>query len=83
MSTKMPERDITGKCEGECRDRENEGTKDRQDALEKEDIKAPESYPEVPGAEKYDNPDNPPAGIAGRGKPLLIVGLTPYYPLIV
>jgi hypothetical protein len=68
MSKKMPKRDITGKCEGECRDRVNEGAKDRQVALEKEGVKSPESYPKVPGAEKSINPDNPPAGIAGRGK---------------
>jgi len=74
MSTKMPKRDITGECEGECRDRVNEGTKDRQDALEKEGVKAPESYPDVPGAEKHINPDNPPAGIAGRGKPQSLEG---------
>ncbi|MDZ7581678.1 MAG: hypothetical protein U5R30_14020 [Deltaproteobacteria bacterium] len=68
MSKEMPKRDITGKCEGECRDRVNEGTKDRQAALKKEDVKSPESYPKVPGAEKLNNPDNPPAGMAGRGK---------------
>ena len=68
MSKKMPKRDITGKCEGECRDRVNEGTKDRQVELEKEGVKAPKSYPRVPGAEKYNNPDNPAAGIPGPGK---------------
>ena len=68
MSSKMPKRDITGKCEGECRDRVDEETKDRQVELEKDDLKAPESYPKVPGAEKQINPDNPPAGIPGRGK---------------
>ena len=68
MSSKMPKRDITGKCEGECGDRVNEGKKDRQGKLEKEGVKAPESYPEVHAAEKHINPDNPPAGIAGRGK---------------
>jgi hypothetical protein len=68
MSSKIPKRDITGKCEGECRDRVNEGTKDRQVELEKKGVKAPESYPKVPGAEKHNNPDNPAAGIPGRGK---------------
>lgn len=68
MSSKMPQRDVTGKCEGECRDRVTEGTKERQVALEKEGVKAPKSYPKVPGAEKANNPDNPPAGIPGRGK---------------
>jgi len=36
MSEKMPERDITGNCEGECRDRLKEGEKDRQVSLERE-----------------------------------------------
>ena len=68
MSSEMPKRDITGKCEGECGDLVNKGKKDRQDKLEKEGVKSPESYPEVPGAEKISNPDNPAAGIPGRGK---------------
>ena len=68
MSKKMPKRDITGKCEGECGDLVNKGKKDRQDKLEKEGVRAPENYPEVPGAEKITNPDNPAAVIPGRGK---------------
>jgi len=32
--TDMPKRDITGKCEGECRDRVHEDEMERQDALE-------------------------------------------------
>ena len=63
MSKKMPKRDTTGKCEGEYRDRVNEGTKDRQVALEKGGVKSPESYPRVSGAEKINNPDSPPAGM--------------------
>jgi hypothetical protein len=62
MSKKMPKRDITGKCKGECRDRVNEGAVERQVALEKEGVKAPDNYPRVPDAEKNPNPDNPPAG---------------------
>jgi hypothetical protein len=69
MSSEVLKRDVTGKCEeGECRDRVTEGNKDRQAEIEKEGVKAPESYPPVPGAEKLDNPDNPAAGIPGRGK---------------
>lgn len=68
MSNKIPNRDITGKCEGECNDLVSEGNKDRQDKLEKEGVKAPESYPGVPGAEDLNNPDNPAAGIPGPGK---------------
>jgi len=39
----MPTRDITGKCEGECRDRVFEGEKERQS-----DIKS--------SGKKYDSP---------------------------
>lgn len=56
MSEKMPKRDISGECEGECRDRVTEGEKERQKTLEKEGVEAPENYPKAPGAEKRDNP---------------------------
>ena len=62
MSKKMPKRDVTGKCEGECRDLVGEGEEERQSELKKADVKAPLSYPNAPGAEKHVNPDNPPAG---------------------
>jgi hypothetical protein len=62
-SEKMPKRDITGDCEGECRDRVKEGEKDRQASMEKEDVKAPEDYPKAPGAEKR---DSPPGGMGGH-----------------
>lgn len=70
MSSKVLKRDITGKCdEGECRDRVTEGNKARAIEIEKSGVKAPESYPEVAGAGKDNNPDNPAAGIpGGRGK---------------
>ena len=66
MSKKMPKRDITGKCEGECRDRVKEGEKERQIELEKEDVKATKDYPKRLHAEKHVNPDNPPAGMGGH-----------------
>lgn len=69
MSNKMPERDITGKCEGECRDIVTEGTKDRQVEIEKSGVKAPENYPEVSGAEKLENTDNQPSDNPSAGKP--------------
>jgi hypothetical protein len=31
----IPKRDITGECEGECRDRVREGEEERQDSLGK------------------------------------------------
>jgi hypothetical protein len=68
VSKKMPKRDITGKCEGECRDRVKEGEKERQITLEKESVKAAADYPKVSGAERNDNPDNPPAGMRRRSK---------------
>jgi hypothetical protein len=68
MSKKMPQRDITGKCKGECRDRVTEGEKERQITLEKEGVKAAANYPKVSGAEKHDNPDNPPAGLRRNSK---------------
>lgn len=56
MSEKLPKRDITGECEGECRDRVKEGEKERQQAMKKEDVEAPEEYPNAPGAKDRDNP---------------------------
>jgi hypothetical protein len=56
MTEKMPQRDITGDCEGECRDRVKEGEEERQSGLEKENVESPEDYPKAPGAEKRDNP---------------------------
>jgi hypothetical protein len=56
MPEKMPKRDITGECEGDCRDRVKEGEEERQEALEKENVEAPPDYPKAPGAEKRDNP---------------------------
>jgi hypothetical protein len=63
MSETMPKRDITGDCEGECRDRVQEGDKERQADLEKASVKAPEDYPKAPGAEKR---NNPPGGLGGH-----------------
>ena len=62
MSKEMPKRDITGKPEGESHDRVVEGKEERQNELKKAGVKSPPSYPNVPGAEKQVNPDNPPAG---------------------
>lgn len=63
MSEKMPDRDITGNCEGECRDRVKEGEKERQMEMENKDVKAPEDYPNAPGAEKR---KRPPGGMGGH-----------------
>lgn len=61
MSKKMPKRDVGGKCEGECRDRVEEGEEERQTELKTAGVKSPPNYPDVPGAEKHVNPDNSPA----------------------
>lgn len=43
-------RDITGECEGECRDLVREGEEERQDEILASDVEAPESYPDAPWA---------------------------------
>ena len=40
-------RDITGECEGECRDRVREGESERQRAINVSDVQTPESFPDV------------------------------------
>ena len=41
----MPKRDITGDCEGECRDRVKEGEEERQDEINADSFEGPESFP--------------------------------------
>jgi hypothetical protein len=48
----MPQRDITGKCEGECNDRVREGEEERQHKIAKSKFSSPDSFPNAPGA-KY------------------------------
>jgi len=48
--TDMPKRDITGECEGECRDRVHEGESERQDDIDASSFKSPESFPNTPWA---------------------------------
>ena len=45
--TDILKRDITGECEGECRDRVREGEAERQDEIRASDVEAPESYPDA------------------------------------
>jgi hypothetical protein len=63
MSEKMPERDTTGKCEGECRDRVKEGEEDRQESMKSEDVEIVEEHPAAPGASKR---DDPPGSLGGK-----------------
>ena len=46
----MPKRDISGECEGECKDRVREGEEDRQKKIAKSKVKSPASFPNAPGA---------------------------------
>lgn len=50
----MPKRDITGKCEGECRDRVKEGEQERQDGINTSGFKAPDSFPSARWAKSRD-----------------------------
>jgi hypothetical protein len=40
-------RDISGECEGECRDRVREGEEERQNDISTSDVESPESYPDA------------------------------------
>jgi hypothetical protein len=46
----IPSRDITGHCEGECKDRVREGEADRQKKIAESKFKSPDSFPNAPGA---------------------------------
>jgi len=48
--TELLERDRTGKCEGECKDRVKEGENERQAKINAESFYSPESYPNIPWA---------------------------------
>ena len=48
--TDMPKRDITGECEGECRDRVHEGAMERQNDINASPHKSPDSFPKTPWA---------------------------------
>jgi len=45
--TDILKRDITGECEGECRDRVREGEVERQDEIRVSNVEVPESYPDA------------------------------------
>ena len=54
--TDMPKRDITGDCEGECRDRVREGEDERQKDIAKSKLKSADSFPNAPGASSRNDP---------------------------
>ena len=59
---KMPTRDITGKCEGECRDRIMEGEEERQKEIASQSYNTP--FPTSPSWTKRRN--DPPGVWGGR-----------------
>jgi hypothetical protein len=48
--TDIPKRDITGECEGECKDRVRGGEEDRQKQIAKSGVKSADYFPSAPGA---------------------------------
>ncbi|MCJ7539744.1 MAG: hypothetical protein MUO88_08795 [Desulfobacterales bacterium] len=54
--TDMLKRDITGECEGECRDLAREGEEKRQDEINASGLESPESYPNAHWARSRNEP---------------------------
>jgi hypothetical protein len=52
----MPERDITGHCEGDCKDRVRESEEDRQKEIVESKFESADSYPNAPGAKSRNAP---------------------------
>ncbi len=52
----MPKRDISGECEGECRDRVFESEKERQAEIASASVDVPDFYTEVPWAKSRNAP---------------------------
>ncbi|MGD2185613.1 MAG: hypothetical protein PVI71_05780 [Desulfobacterales bacterium] len=52
----MPKRDITGDCEGDCKDRVLEGEKERQKKIAKFKVKSADAFPSAPGAKSRNEP---------------------------
>lgn len=61
---KMPSRDITGKCKGECRDRVFEGAQERQQIINKETTKY--SSPSSRSPSWTSKRNDPPGALGGR-----------------
>jgi hypothetical protein len=61
----LPKRDVTGECEGECRDRVKEGEEERQETIDKKNEPgSTEETPDAPGAGKR---NTPPGSLGGHG----------------
>jgi len=61
--TDILKRDITGECEGECRDLVREGEEERQDEILASDVESPESYPDAKWARSR---NEPPGALGGH-----------------
>ena len=61
--TDMLKRDITGECEGECRDLVTEGQEERQDEINASGLESPESYPDAKWAKSR---NEPPGALGGH-----------------
>jgi hypothetical protein len=61
---KMPSRDTTGKCKGECRDRVFEGEEERQTAIKRSNKAYDEPAENSPSWSS--NRDDPPGSMGGR-----------------
>ncbi|MDJ0784415.1 MAG: hypothetical protein QNJ22_20805 [Desulfosarcinaceae bacterium] len=62
--SEIPKRDITGDCEGECRDRVHEGETERQQAINAATQKY--SSPSEKSPEWTENRNDPPGAMGGR-----------------
>lgn len=60
----IPSRDITGKCEGECRDRVFQGEKERQKIIEKDTLEY--SGPSSKSPSWTSKRNDPPGAMGGR-----------------
>jgi len=61
--TDILKRDITGECEGECRDLAREGEEERQDEINASGLETPESYPDAKWARSR---NEPPGALGGH-----------------
>jgi hypothetical protein len=61
---KMPSRDTSGKCKGECRDRVFEGEKERQKAISRQSVSY--SSPSEKSPSWTSDRSDPPGSLGGR-----------------
>ncbi|MCG6908917.1 MAG: hypothetical protein LJE94_02195 [Deltaproteobacteria bacterium] len=62
--TDMPKRDITGECEGECKDQVSDLRKEQQEKLDAEEME--HSTAETPTVEHAKSRDNAPGDLGGH-----------------